>query len=213
MAKEIVPNPELRKIGLEFYKGPFHFDHMGGYIWAKGEPGVTGNQMFADLEGASERCARIRGWGALQYLKGVDCEALQDEIGVMFAEAITEYWDRKKNTVVMTIVNPVIDKGASVNALIDWVQANGGPHAECGVISKVKPGLERAIRVEDCDYFVQIVLPSHGIHATLKEGDTVTLQQGRVLLDIKPLVIYPDDRRFIGLDSSLLGFTPPEQQN
>lgn len=211
--KENVVNPELRKIGLDFYKGPFRFDAMGGYVWANGDPSTNGSQMFADLDQAGERCARIRGWGALSYLKDVDCEALQDEIGRMFAEAITEYWDKAKNTQVFTIVDPAIDQGASVNALVDWVQANGGPHSDCRVISKVKPGLKVAIKVDDCDYFVQINLPTHGIHATLKEGDTVTLQQGRVLLDIKPWIIRPEDVPTIKQDGGLLGFTPAEQQN
>jgi hypothetical protein len=117
-----------------------------------------------------------------------------DGFGHMFAEAITEYWDRKKNTQVMTIVDPAIDKGESVNALVEWVQANGGPHASCRVISKVKPGLKLATAPEHCDYWVLFELPTHGIHATLKEGDTVTLQQGRVLLDVKPQVIYPEQQ-------------------
>lgn len=189
MAKEIVPNPELRKIGLEFYKGPFHFDHMGGYIWAKGEPGVTGNQMFADLEGASERCARIRGWGALQYLKGVDCEALQDEIGVMFAEAITEYWDRAKTTDVLVLKDPAGDLGETFVRLQKWVETEGGWGARSKVISRVKPGLAMATAPEHCDYFLHLVLPAHGINATLREGDSVTLQQGRVFVDVKPHVI------------------------
>jgi hypothetical protein len=213
MGKEVVPNPELRKIGLEFYKGPFKFDHMGGYIWAKGDKSTQGNQMFADLDQASERCARIRGWGALQYLKGVDCEALQDEIGVMFAEAITEYWDRAKNAQVFEIKDPAIDQGESAKTLIEWVAVNGGWGADCRIISRLKPGLKMAITPDNCDYFVKLVLPSHGINATLKEGDTVTLQHGRVLVDVKPRVIYPGDIPAGTNDASLLPFNPTEQQN
>jgi hypothetical protein len=218
MGKVVVPNPELRKIGLEFYKGPFHFDHMGGYIWAKGEPGVTGSQMFADLDGASERCARIRGWGALQYLKDVDCGALQDEIGVMFAEAITEYWDRAKNTIVHVLTPVTEDQGESFNRMQDWIFTEGGPGAKCHVISRVKRGLEMATAPEHCDYFMQIHLPAHGIVACLSEGDKITLQQGRVFVDIQPRVISPED---VPVDTSIsvtrgdgrLGWTPPEQQN
>lgn len=215
--KVIVPNPELRKIGLDFYTGPFHFDHMGGYIWAKGN-GETGNQMFADLEGASERCARIRGWGALQYLKDVDCEALQDEIGVMFAEAITEYWERAKNTIVHVLTPVTEDQGESFNRLQDWIETEGGLGAKCHVISRVKPGIEMATSHEHCDYFMQVHLPAHGIVACLKEGDKITLLQGRVYVEMQPRVIQPHDIPAetpisITRGDGRLGLTPPEQQN
>ncbi|MNY15947.1 hypothetical protein D3C86_1491860 [compost metagenome] len=213
MAKEVVPNPELRKIGLEFYKGPFRFDHLGGYIWAKGDETTHGSQMFADLDQAAERCARIRGWGALQYLKDVDCEALQDEIGVMFAEAITEYWDRAKNTIVHVLTAVTEDQGESFNRLQDWVETQGGAGAKCHVISRVKPGIEMATSHEHCDYFMQVDLPAHGICALLKEGDKITLLQGRVFVEIQPRVIYPEDVPTIKQEGGLLGFTPTEQQN
>lgn len=188
MKKDSAPNPELRKIALDFYTGPFHFDDLGGYIWAKGN-GNTGNQMFADLDAAKERCARIRGWGALQYLKEVDCEALQDEIGVMFAEAITEYWDRKKNGITLTLETVTEDKGESFNRLQDWVYTQGGVDAKCHVVSRVKRGLKIAAAQNQCDYFMQITLPAHGICAYMKEGDSVTVENGRVFLDIKPEVL------------------------
>lgn len=187
MGKEIVPNPELRKIALDYYKPPFKFDHMGGYIWAKGDESTHGNQMFADLDAAAERCARIRDWGALQYLKDVDCGALQDECGVMFAEALTEYWDRKKNTQVFTITNPVKDSGLSVNSVIQLLEVRNEAGSEAGIVKRLKPGYELSTAEPDqFDYFLRIIVPSCGINTVLKEGDVVTFQQDRVYVDIKP---------------------------
>lgn len=192
MGKEVVPNPELRAVALDFYKGPFKFDHMGGYIWAVGDKSTGGNQMFADLDAASERCARIRGWGALQYLKDVDPAALQDEVGVMFAEAITEYWDRKKNT-IEHVLKPVLeDQGESFNRMQEWIQKQGNG-AKCHVVSRVKPGLKVATAPEHCDYFMQVDLPFHGICVLLEEGDKLTLLEGRVFVEKQPRVItYAD---------------------
>jgi len=216
--KEVIPNPELRRIGLEFYKGPFRFDHLGGYVWAKGDESTSGSQMFADLEGASERCARIRGWGALQYLKDVDCEALQDEIGVMFAEAITEYWDRQKNTRVYLVGDLSQGLGEAFIELQRWVDENGGAGSVARIISRVKPGLEMATKAEDCDYFLRLVIPTRGINATLRKGDSITFLQGNVFVEVKPCVIHPSDidpQPTIGitLGDGRLGWTPPEQQN
>lgn len=217
MKKDSAPNPDLRKIALDFYTGPFHFDDMGGYIWAKGN-GNTGNQMFADLDAAKERCARIRGWGALQYLKEVDCEALQDEIGMMFAEAITEYWDRAKNDLVVRLPN-ALAWGHTTNTVLlgRWLEDTKGVYFD--IISRVKPGLDYATKPDDCDYFYSLKIPSQGINATLKEGDIITLQQGRVFLEIQPQVIHPRD--VIGHTDSIsivrgigdLAWTPPKQQN
>jgi hypothetical protein len=198
MSEDYKPNPELRAVGLGFYSGPFHYDGFG-YIWAKGTPEKGGNQMAADLDAAKERCARVRGWGAIGYLKDVNHEDLQDEIGHMFAEAITEYWDRKKNTIVHVLTKVTEDQGESFNRMQEWIETQGGPGAKCHVISRVKPGLEMATSHEHCDYFMQVHLPAHGIVACLKEGDKITLQQGRVFVEIQPRVIHPED--------------VPEQQN
>jgi len=209
MGKEIVPNPELRKIALDFYKGPFKFDHMGGYIWALGDKSTHGNQMFADLDAAKERCARIRGWGALQYLKDVDPEALQDEVGVMFAEAITEYWDRQKSTIVHVLKPVLEDQGESFNTLTAWIYDHGGAGAKCHVVSRVKPGLKMATCHEHCDYFMQVDLPAHGICALLQEGDKLTLQEGRVFVEKHPPVVYPNESINITKGDGGLGWTPP----
>jgi hypothetical protein len=193
MAKEVVPNPELRKIGLEFYKGPFRFDHLGGYIWAKGDPSTHGSQMFADLDQAGERCARIRGWGALQYLKGVDCGALQDEIGVMFAEAITEYWDRAKNTLVVVLPAPGT-KTPELLQLLTYLDQHHQNEYNIDVEGEMKGGWENNtpttfapdidVAVPRCHVqrYWKFWLHSQGIEASLREGDIITLQQGRFLI-------------------------------
>ena len=72
---------------LSLYKPPFRYEN--GWIWD------ANNQFVADEGGPSHqepRMARIRGWGRIQYLPNP--EQLQDEIGRMMAEALTEYWSR-----------------------------------------------------------------------------------------------------------------------
>lgn len=194
MAKEVVPNPELRKIGLEFYKGPFRFDHLGGYIWAKGDPSTHGSQMFADLDQATERCARIRGWGALQYLKDVDCGALQDEIGVMFAEAITEYWDRAKNTLVV-VLPPLGVETPEFAAFKQWFLDNMSSGDSMTVHSPLDfervaniGGPGEAVHAPNAGNVIvsyDLQLHAQGINTTLLEGDSITLQQGRIFIQRK----------------------------
>lgn len=211
------PSPDLRKAALDYYVGPFKFDRMGGYIWATGNKETHGNQMFADLEGAKERCARIRGWGALQYLKHVNPEHLQDECGHMFAEALNQYWEREENTITHVLTKVTEDQGESFNRMQDWIEAQGAG-AKCHVISRVKPGIEMATEAAHCDYFMQVHLPTHGIVACLKEGDKLTFQQGRVFVEIQPRVIYPEDQPVetsisITRGDGRLGWTPPGLQN
>ena len=83
---------------LHLYKAPFKYDGMG-YIWD------ANGKMIADSIGESVPAfAQVRGWG---YLTGMGqggsaiphdiAEEIQDEIGHMMAEALTEYWHRIKN--------------------------------------------------------------------------------------------------------------------
>ena len=72
---------------LELYEGPF--EHHCGYI------NDANGKMFADDSGENvEGIVRVRGWGALQKLD--DAEEVQDEIGEMIAEALTQYWNMEK---------------------------------------------------------------------------------------------------------------------
>lgn len=75
---------------LELYTAPF--THTDGYIFdAK-------SQMIVDDCGANlEGIVQVRGWG---YLNGKlnldDAGDIQDEIGEMIAEALTQYWNKEK---------------------------------------------------------------------------------------------------------------------
>lgn len=74
---------DIRDSALALYKPPFKFDR--GYIWD------ANNQMVADDDG-QDVALRIRGWGRISYLPNP--EVLQDEVGRLIAEALTEYWTR-----------------------------------------------------------------------------------------------------------------------
>lgn len=68
---------------LELYKPPFRF-HRGYILDAE-------SRMVYDNEGM-DTMGRVRGWGRIQYLPNP--EALQDKVGEMIAEAITDYWKK-----------------------------------------------------------------------------------------------------------------------
>jgi len=73
---------DLRSRAISLYVGPFNY--YCGYISdSKGE-------VFADLGSILEQEARIRGWGRIQKLE--DAEALQDKVGELFAEALSQFW-------------------------------------------------------------------------------------------------------------------------
>lgn len=76
---------------LEIYKAPFSYSY--GYIFD------ANSQMVADDAGEDlEGIVRVRGWGNLTGLGAMglnpDLAAdIQDEIGEMIAEALTNYWN------------------------------------------------------------------------------------------------------------------------
>lgn len=79
---------------IKDFVGVVHYDtYGGGYIWGTNQKDI-GSQMVAEipevLEG--EAVVSIRGWGAIQNLKGLPCtpEQFQDEIGKFVADAINE---------------------------------------------------------------------------------------------------------------------------
>lgn len=94
MTQSVSPPPgsSKREVALALYKAPFKFTH--GYIFdAEG-------RMFADQDGGfgldgkveTHIIARVRGWGRISYMK--DAEQLQDEVGEVIAQALTEFWER-----------------------------------------------------------------------------------------------------------------------
>ena len=80
-----------KKDAMRIYTPPFSFNRMGGYIFDK--EGL----MFADTGDHEEwknSIARIRGWGLLQNIDDIDPYKTQDMLGEIFAEALTEYWEK-----------------------------------------------------------------------------------------------------------------------
>lgn len=74
----------IRQVALDYLKPPFKFNR--GYIFdAEGH-------MVADDGDWKNHVVRIRGWGAISYLESP--EQLQDMIGTLVAEALTEFWQR-----------------------------------------------------------------------------------------------------------------------
>jgi len=73
----------LCRDALALYQPPFRFDH--GYIFD------ANHRMVADNEG-QDVALRVRGWGRISHLPTP--EALQDKVGELIAEALTEYWAR-----------------------------------------------------------------------------------------------------------------------
>lgn len=65
----------------KLYRPPFKYDPMGGYIWDS-----DGN-MVADEAG---KAMRLRGWGRIGYMENP--EALQDAVGELIANVLTEGW-------------------------------------------------------------------------------------------------------------------------
>jgi len=76
---------ELQQAALELYESPFKFEC--GYIYdAK-------NRMVADDDG-QDVVLRVRGWGRINSLENP--EKLQDTVGELIAQALTEFWERNK---------------------------------------------------------------------------------------------------------------------
>jgi len=86
------PDPKpLRDAALALYKPPFKFQR--GYVFD------AASQMVADQDGWGEGskvyetvAARVRGWGRI--VREPDAAALQDEVGTILADALTEFWNR-----------------------------------------------------------------------------------------------------------------------
>ena len=74
---------DVIRAALELYKPPFRFD--SGYILD------ADGRVAYDNEGM-DTMGRVRGWGRIQYLPNP--EALQDKVGEMIAEAMTDFWKK-----------------------------------------------------------------------------------------------------------------------
>ena len=79
---------------LKLYVPPFSYQY--GYIYDG-----NGNVFADDPAENLTNLVRVRGWGYLtgKGAQGIDHDTaaeIQDEIGEMIAEALTEYWEKKK---------------------------------------------------------------------------------------------------------------------
>ena len=72
-------------LAVKLYKPPFRYER--GYIFD------ADNSMVADND-AQDTVGRVRGWGRIQYLPNP--EILQDRVGELIAQALTEFWEKKK---------------------------------------------------------------------------------------------------------------------
>jgi len=76
---------EFRRLALALYRGPFRYER--GYVWD------ANMDMVADTGGYENSVMRVRGWGHIQRLP--DPEKLQDAVGELMAEALTDLWRRE----------------------------------------------------------------------------------------------------------------------
>jgi hypothetical protein len=77
------PLTDERKKAMKIYTPPFK--HFQGYIHD-----AEGHMVSDDDEVKRTVAHRVRGWGRISYLP--NAEAIQDEIGVMMADALNEYY-------------------------------------------------------------------------------------------------------------------------
>jgi hypothetical protein len=84
----------IRQVAMGLYKPPFEF--YCGYILDATGKTVADNGPILDKpdEIREEKCiVRVRGWGFIQKLKtDFDNGDIQDQVGNVIAEALTEFW-------------------------------------------------------------------------------------------------------------------------
>ena len=81
---------DIRKAALDLYTPPFRHQH--GYIFDANDQMVSDNGEPGELKGLI--AARIRGWGRISYMDNPEgrAAALQDEVGLIVADALNAYW-------------------------------------------------------------------------------------------------------------------------
>jgi hypothetical protein len=77
-------NEELKKKAFNLYTAPFSCRY--GYIWD-----AEGNMVADDVGG--DAMLRIRGWGRLGAME--DGDKIQDAVGDLIAEILTDYWNTR----------------------------------------------------------------------------------------------------------------------
>jgi len=71
---------------MKLYRPPFRYEH--GYIFD------ADHRMVADNDGM-DTMGRVRGWGRIGALPNT--EALQDKVGELIAQALTEFWQKSES--------------------------------------------------------------------------------------------------------------------
>lgn len=91
MTKQDAPTTtDIRKAAFDLYTPPFR--HVHGYILDANEQVISDDGAIGEMKGVI--AARIRGWGRIQYMDNPEgrAAALQDEVGLIVAEALNAYW-------------------------------------------------------------------------------------------------------------------------
>lgn len=83
----VPPFGSKRNAALALYKAPFSFEH--GYIFD-----ADRHMVADDNDVESHVAARVRGWGRIGYMP--EAAKLQDEVGAIIAEALTDFWNKSK---------------------------------------------------------------------------------------------------------------------
>lgn len=81
-----VSESRVSEKAMSLYSPPFKFVH--GYIFDD-----SGEMVSDDSGEDAAKIARVRGWGRIQKEEGA--AQLQDEVGVIIASALTEYWEKR----------------------------------------------------------------------------------------------------------------------
>jgi hypothetical protein len=76
---------EITKVALTLYHPPFRYVH--GYIY-DAKDNMVADGVLKDTDAA----LRVRGWGRISYMQYP--EQLQDTVGVLIAQAMTEFWKK-----------------------------------------------------------------------------------------------------------------------
>lgn len=83
-----------RKAAMAIYTPPFKYLH--GFIYDSQNYMVSDGNLLGEpnesVKGAV--ASRVRGWGRIGYMP--DAAALQDEVGQMMADALTQYYEREQ---------------------------------------------------------------------------------------------------------------------
>lgn len=165
--------PELLKTCLGLLTPPFRYSW--GYVWGSAHERVL-DECGSAPHGAA---AQIRGWGRLSYMTEFDPAKMQDELGHMYAQALTEYWDRQQNTLTVVLPGPGV-QCPELEQFADYLIANSALGAKFGRFSR-GDGPNTSHR------WYELEIQSLGINTSLWEGDIITLLQGRINIQRKPI--------------------------